>query len=68
MFKGCFDLLLDAEKCRFGIEIPSTLGANILGGSAMFFGAGATPSMSPPMTPWLQCGTPRCFSPSGPCK
>ncbi|XP_011179865.1 DNA-directed RNA polymerase II subunit RPB1 [Zeugodacus cucurbitae] len=65
MGTGCFDLLLDAEKCRYGIEIPSTLGASMIGGSAMFFGAGATPSMTPPMTPWVQCGTPRYFSPSG---
>lgn len=68
IFLGCFDLLLDAEKCRYGIEIPSTLGASLLASSAMFFGASATPSMSPPRTPWVQCGTPRYFSPSGPSK
>lgn len=62
---GCFDLLLDAEKCRYGIEIANTLGSSMLGGSAMFFGAVATPSMSPPRTPWIQCGTPKYLSPSG---
>lgn len=24
---GCFDLLLDAEKCKYGMEIPQTFGA-----------------------------------------
>lgn len=65
LVSGCFDLLLDAEKCRYGIEIANTIGSSILGGSGMFFGAVSTPSMSPPMTPWQNCGTPRYFSPSG---
>ncbi|XP_017011163.1 DNA-directed RNA polymerase II subunit RPB1 [Drosophila takahashii] len=65
MGTGCFDLLLDAEKCRFGIEIPNTLGSSMLGGAAMFIGGGSTPSMTPPMTPWVNCNTPRYFSPPG---
>lgn len=67
-FTGCFDLLLDAEKCKHGIEIPSNIGPSLMGGSGMFFGAVSTPSMSPPMTPWHQYNTPRYYSPSGPCK
>ena len=27
---GCFDLLLDAEKCKFGMEIPTNLGGSLL--------------------------------------
>lgn len=23
---GCFDLLLDAEKCKYGMEIPTNIG------------------------------------------
>lgn len=65
MGTGCFDLLLDAEKCRFGIEIPNSLGSSMLGGAAMFIGGGSTPSMTPPMTPWVNCHTPRYFSPPG---
>ncbi|XP_003425653.2 DNA-directed RNA polymerase II subunit RPB1 [Nasonia vitripennis] len=53
---GCFDLLLDAEKCKQGIEIPMAVGANIMGGTGMFFGNAVTPSMSPQMTPWLGVG------------
>ncbi|XP_043217204.1 DNA-directed RNA polymerase II subunit RPB1-like [Amphibalanus amphitrite] len=55
---GCFDLLLDADKCKHGIEIPMTLGAGM--GVGMFFGSAATPGsgMSPVMTPWNQGATP----------
>lgn len=53
---GCFDLLLDAEKCKAGIEIPMAVGAGMMGGAGMFFGSAATPSMSPQMTPWNQMG------------
>ena len=28
---GSFDLLLDAEKCKYGMEIPSNVGPGILG-------------------------------------
>ncbi|ALC48227.1 RpII215 [Drosophila busckii] len=65
MGTGCFDLLLDAEKCRFGIEIPNSLGSSMLGGAAMFIGGGSTPSMTPPMTPWATYHTPRYFPPPG---
>lgn len=55
MGTGCFDLLLDSEKCKEGMEIPhSSMG------TGMFFGPGqASPngSMSPAMTPWTS-GTP----------
>lgn len=58
MGTGCFDLLLDAEKCKLGIEIPMTIGASM--GQGMFFGSAATPlsGMSPQMTPWNQVATP----------
>ena len=36
MGTGCFDLLLDAEKCKQGIEIPLSIGAGM--GTGMFFG------------------------------
>lgn len=53
IFSGCFDLLLDAEKCKAGIEIPMAVGAGVMGTAGMFFGSVATPSMSPQMTPWM---------------
>lgn len=53
IFLGCFDLLLDAEKCKVGIEIPMAVGAGVMGTAGMFFGSVATPSMSPQMTPWM---------------
>ncbi|RUS82303.1 hypothetical protein EGW08_009935 [Elysia chlorotica] len=54
---GSFELLLDAEKCKYGMEIPSNIGGpGIMGGAGtgMFFGTGGSPtsSMSPQMTPW----------------
>lgn len=59
MGTGCFDLLLDAEKCKMGIAIPQAHGGDLLT-SGMFFGSAATPSMSPGggMTPWNQGATP----------
>ena len=36
MGTGCFDILLDAEKCKQGIEIPPSIGAGM--GTEMFFG------------------------------
>ncbi|KAK3607289.1 hypothetical protein CHS0354_002914 [Potamilus streckersoni] len=57
---GCFDLLLDAEKCKYGMEIPMNIPGMIGGvGTGMFFGAAGSPAagMSPQMTPW-QPGTP----------
>lgn len=64
---GCFDLLLDAEKCKFGIEMSSTMGTGLMGGSGMFFGSGATPStMSPSQTPsWSNTPQHPDWSPSG---
>ncbi|XP_066139223.1 DNA-directed RNA polymerase II subunit RPB1 [Euwallacea fornicatus] len=58
MGTGCFDLLLDAEKCKMGMPIPQAQGGEATSG--MFFGAAATPSMSPggAMTPWTQGATP----------
>uniref|UniRef100_UPI00358E2B84 DNA-directed RNA polymerase II subunit RPB1 isoform X2 n=1 Tax=Myxine glutinosa TaxID=7769 RepID=UPI00358E2B84 len=58
---GCFDLLLDADKCKQGMEIPTNLGALGLGApTGMFFGAVGSPTagMSPAMTPWNQGVTP----------
>ncbi len=68
-FSGCFDLLLDAEKCKYGIEIQSTMGPDLMSGTGMFFGAGSTPStLSPSRTPWLMSGTPQhvAWSPNNP--
>lgn len=68
-FTGCFDLLLDAEKCKYGIEIQSTMGPDLMSGTGMFFGAGSTPStLSPSRTPWLMSGTPQhvAWSPNNP--
>lgn len=51
-------MLLDAEKCKHGIEIPMNIGAGMMG-AGMFFGSAGTPSsMSPQMTPWAQGSTP----------
>ncbi|KAJ8955894.1 hypothetical protein NQ318_005442 [Aromia moschata] len=60
MGTGCFDLLLDAEKCKMGIAIPQAHGADIMS-SGMFFGSAATPSSMSPggsRTPWNQGATP----------
>ncbi|KAH3803789.1 hypothetical protein DPMN_132057 [Dreissena polymorpha] len=32
---GCFDLLLDAGKCKYGMEIPNTMGPGMMGGEWM---------------------------------
>nr|XP_031363499.1 DNA-directed RNA polymerase II subunit RPB1 [Lonchura striata domestica] len=66
---GCFDLLLDAEKCKHGMEIPSALpGLGVGGSTGMFFGSAPSPmgGMSPAMTPWNQGATPAygAWSPS----
>ncbi|XP_055313031.1 DNA-directed RNA polymerase II subunit RPB1 [Sitodiplosis mosellana] len=53
MGTGCFDLLLDAEKCKFGIEIQSTMGPGPFGATGMFFGAATPSTLSPGRTPWL---------------
>jgi len=60
MGTACFDLLLDAEKCKFGIEIPMNIGGGI-GGGGMFFGSVNSPTsagMTPGMTPWADGATP----------
>ncbi|CAG0891426.1 unnamed protein product [Cyprideis torosa] len=55
---GCFDLILDAEKCKHGIELPSMGGVAGVGG--MFFGPGgiSPAGMSPQMTPFASGATP----------
>ena len=55
-------MLLDAEKCKAGIEIP--MGAVGIGGTGMFFGSAATPSTSPSHTPWNNGATPNFGSQS----
>ena len=32
---GCFDLLLDAEKCKHGMEIPQNMGPGMGGGNIL---------------------------------
>ncbi len=32
---GAFDLLLDAEKCKFGMEIPTNVGVGMMGAAGM---------------------------------
>ncbi|XP_078486594.1 DNA-directed RNA polymerase II subunit RPB1-like [Ciona intestinalis] len=64
---GCFGLLLDAEKCKYAMEIPTNIG--VVGGTGMFYGSMASPSsMSPAMTPWNSGATPGfsgSFTPGG---
>lgn len=33
---GSFDLLLDGDKCKFGMEIPSNVGPGMLGTGKQF--------------------------------
>ncbi|KAI1289307.1 DNA-directed RNA polymerase II subunit RPB1 [Halotydeus destructor] len=62
MGTGAFGMLLDPDKCKYGIEIPTNLpGMAGFSGVGMFFGAGESPTgagMSPQMTPWNQGATP----------
>jgi DNA-directed RNA polymerase II subunit RPB1 len=60
MGTGCFDLLLDDAKCKFGIELPMGPGPDgVLGLGGTFFGSAATPSSnSPQATPWMSGSTP----------
>ena len=62
MGTACFDLLLDADQCKYGIEIPMNVGGGMGGmpGTGIFFGAAASPSagMTPGMTPWAEGATP----------
>ncbi|XP_032236944.2 DNA-directed RNA polymerase II subunit RPB1-like [Nematostella vectensis] len=60
---GSFDLMLDAEKCKHGMEIPTNIMGPGMGGAmaaiGVFFGAAGSPSaMSPQMTPWNMGATP----------
>ena len=54
MGTACFDLLLDAEKCKFGIEIPMNIGAGMMGGG-VFFVAAHSPGQA--MIPWAEGAT-----------
>lgn len=62
MGTGAFNMLLDPEKCKLGIEIPMNLpGMAGFAGAGMFFGSpdGSTsPSSVAAMTPWNPIGTP----------
>uniref|UniRef100_T1IWA4 DNA-directed RNA polymerase subunit n=1 Tax=Strigamia maritima TaxID=126957 RepID=T1IWA4_STRMM len=60
MGTGCFDLILDAEKCKFGMEIPMNLPGAVMGDSSMFFGSAISPTSAggSQMTPWGQGATP----------
>ena len=47
MGTAAFDLLLDADQCKYGIEIPMNAaggGGGFLGATGMFFGSAASPS------------------------
>ncbi len=60
---GCFDLLLDAEKCKLGMEIPTNLLGPMAGaGGGLFFAGGQSPGSSslssPAATPWAAGTTP----------
>jgi DNA-directed RNA polymerase II subunit RPB1 len=58
MGTGCFDLLLDADKCKFGIELPTGPGPDM--GLNQYFGGSLTPSAgSPAGTPWISGSTPQ---------
>lgn len=39
---GCFDLVLDADKCKPGMEIQA--GNGLLGGGGLYFAGGASPA------------------------
>lgn len=65
---GCFDLVLDDEKCKFGMEIPMPGGAGLLvGGAGGIFGSsspGSSSGLTPAHTPWASGATPS-MSPYG---
>lgn len=63
MGTGCFDLLLDAEKCKAGIEIPLG-GGGMMGPTGMFYSSGTSPTSSPDATPWTSGATPHIGSQS----
>ena len=70
MGTACFDLLLDSERCKHGIEIPMNVGGMGMGGG-IFFGGAQSPgqAMTPGMTPWAEGATPAyggsVWSPAG---
>uniref|UniRef100_A0A8R1TQ24 DNA-directed RNA polymerase subunit n=1 Tax=Onchocerca volvulus TaxID=6282 RepID=A0A8R1TQ24_ONCVO len=56
---GCFDLVLDVDKCKLAMEIQT--GGGLLGTGGMYFGSSMSPtssSMSPAQTPWNAGTTP----------
>uniref|UniRef100_A0AC35TVV7 DNA-directed RNA polymerase subunit n=1 Tax=Rhabditophanes sp. KR3021 TaxID=114890 RepID=A0AC35TVV7_9BILA len=56
---GCFDLVLDSEKCKKGMEIPRNMGQ--MAGDFMYGGSAMSPSGfsgSPSQTPWNNGATP----------
>ncbi|KAI1719686.1 RNA polymerase rpb1, domain 1 domain-containing protein [Ditylenchus destructor] len=56
---GCFDLVLDSEKCKHGMEIqPSAVGMGLGFGGPLFDGMSPSSSMSPTQTPWNTATTP----------
>jgi DNA-directed RNA polymerase II subunit RPB1 len=61
---GCFDLMLDAEKCKYGMEIPTNTAMMPMMPGATGFSGGMTP-MGPSggMTPWGGGTTPSYQAP-----
>lgn len=59
---GCFDLVLDSEKCKLGMEIQTNaIGMGFGMGGGFFNDAMSSPassSMSPSSTPWNSATTP----------
>ncbi|CAG2112106.1 unnamed protein product, partial [Medioppia subpectinata] len=52
---GAFGMLLDPDKCKLGIEIPTNIPGMGGLGTGIFFGSADSPSlagMTPQMTPW----------------
>ncbi|KAF2367731.1 RNA polymerase Rpb1 domain 7 [Trinorchestia longiramus] len=64
---GCFDLVLDDEKCKLGMEIPMPGGGLLYGAAGGIFGAsspGSSSGLTPAHTPWASGATPS-MSPYG---
>uniref|UniRef100_A0A2P2HWC8 DNA-directed RNA polymerase subunit n=2 Tax=Hirondellea gigas TaxID=1518452 RepID=A0A2P2HWC8_9CRUS len=65
---GCFDLVLNDEKCKLGMEIPMPGGGLLLGGAGGIFGGANSPGsasgLTPAHTPWASGATPS-MSPYG---
>uniref|UniRef100_A0A7E4VMI7 DNA-directed RNA polymerase subunit n=1 Tax=Panagrellus redivivus TaxID=6233 RepID=A0A7E4VMI7_PANRE len=58
---GCFDLVLDAEKCKHGMEIQSNVAFPQAGAGnymADVLSSPSSSSMSPSQTPWNNSGSP----------